>query len=113
MSHRIEQINALIRQQLNEILIKEFDLPKNCLVTITRVETVKNLTHSKIFISVLPFIYTKKIVDKLNQASGFIQSLLYKKLFIKPLPKIHFSADITEQKANEIETLLDNIKNGD
>ena len=110
MSRRILQLNSLIQQELAKLLTEKIDLPNNCIATITQVDTEKNLRHAKIWVSVLPFIYTRKIIDKLNKSSKYLQFLLYKKLTLNPLPKIHFAADITEQKASEIEKILDEIK---
>jgi ribosome-binding factor A len=110
MSHRLKQINNLIRQELDKLLLRELNLPKNCLVTITKVETSKDLRHAKIWVSILPFKYTGKIIRKLNLISGHLQFLLNKKLVLKPLPKINFMADTTEREAYEVEKLLDKIK---
>lgn len=110
MSHRILQINELIRQELGRLLLIEIDFPKNCLATITGVDTSKDLRHAKVYITVIPVSYTKKILDKLTKSSGRLQFLLNKKLTMKPLPRLSFVIDEMEKKATEIESLLDQIK---
>ena len=47
MSNRIEKVNSLIQTELSQIFLKEVDFPKNILATITRVETVPNLSETK------------------------------------------------------------------
>lgn len=113
MSHRLAQVNELIRHEVSTLLLTEFEFPKNCLVTITRVETTPDLRQAKILLSVIPGIYTGKILEKLKGQAGHIQFLLNKKLALKPLPRISFKIDQTEQKAAEIEELLDRIKETD
>jgi len=110
MSHRLAQINELIRQQLNQLLLTEFEFPQGCLVTIVRVETSRDLRHAKVWISVMPTHYIKKVLTKLNSQIGHLQFLINKKLLIKPLPRLRFAIDDTESKAQEIEQLLDQIK---
>lgn len=110
MSHRIYQINEVIKQHLNSFILTEIEFPKNCLATITRVETTKDLRQAKVWISVMPTAYTKKILGKFNHQIGRLQHLLNQKLSMKPLPKLRFLIDDTEQKAFEIEELLDRIK---
>jgi len=110
MSERILRINDLIRQHVNELLLTEVDFPHGCLATIVKVETSKDLRHSKIFISVLPVKYTSKVIDKLKQNIGKIQHQLKKRLSLKPLPRISFAIDRTEKEASDIEQLLDSIK---
>ena len=110
MSHRILQINEVIRKELGHLLLSEIDFPKNCLVTIMAVETSRDLHYAKVFISVMPVAYTKKILDKLAARSGHLQFLLNKKLTMKPLPRLNFVIDDSEKKAADIEDLLDRIK---
>ena len=64
MSHRINQVNELIKQELNDLLVSELEFTKGCLVTITAVETSKDLRHAKIWVSVLPGYLLKKALDK-------------------------------------------------
>ncbi len=110
MSHRISQVNEVIKQHLNSFILTEIEFPKNCLATIVRVETSKDLRHAKVWISVIPTVYTKKILDKFNHRVGHFQYLLNQKLSTKPLPQLRFLVDETEKKASEIEALLDRIK---
>jgi ribosome-binding factor A len=110
MSHRLEQVSELIRHELSGLLLTEMEFPKGCLVTIVRVETSKDLRHAKVWISVMPFYLSKKILDKLRKNIGQLQFLLNKRLSFKPLPRINFAIDQTEQKASQIDELLDRIK---
>jgi len=110
MSHRIAQINELIRQELSILFLTEVEFPKGCLVTIMRVETSKDLHYAKVWLSIMPVYYTKKILDILKANVGHLQFLLNKKLTMKPLPRLYFAVDETEKKAAEIEELLDRIK---
>jgi ribosome-binding factor A len=110
MSHRIEQINELIRQELGQLILTEIELPKNCLATIVGVESSKDLRHAKVWLSVIPGQYKKKILDKLNLNIGHLQFLLNKKLSIKPLPRLRFVIDETEDRAQGIEEILDRIR---
>ncbi|MDD2807701.1 MAG: 30S ribosome-binding factor RbfA [Patescibacteria group bacterium] len=110
MSHRLEQINELIRHELNRLILTEIDFPKNCLVTIISINTSKDLRHAKVLISVLPAFYTKKVLAKLAVNAGHLQYLLNQRLSMRPLPRLAFRIDETEKKAAAIEELLDRIK---
>ncbi len=110
MSHRIEQINELVRHELGQIILTEIEFPKDCLMTIVGVESSKDLRHAKVWISVIPGKYKKKALDKLNLNIGHLQFLLNKKLTMKPLPRLRFVIDDTEMKAQGIEEILDRIR---
>lgn len=109
MSHRIAQVNELIREELNKLLLTEVDFPKGCLVTITAIETSKDLGYAKVWISILPVKFTQKVLAILNHNIGHLQFLLNKKLSLKPLPRLNFAIDETEKRAAEIEQLLNKI----
>ncbi|MFA5021747.1 MAG: 30S ribosome-binding factor RbfA [Patescibacteria group bacterium] len=110
MSHRIFQVNELIRQELSKLFLTELEFPSDCLVTILKVETSKDLRNAKVWFSVLPVKYTKKVSNKLNSNSGHLHFLLKKKLSMNPLPRLFFAFDDTEAKAADIESLLDRIR---
>lgn len=110
MTHRIAQVNELLRHEVNDLLVSELELPQGCLVTITAVETSKDLRHAKIWVSVLPAYLIPKALDKLKANVGHLQFLLNKRLATRPLPRIRFVVDKTEEQASEIEQLLDRIK---
>ena len=54
MSERMELVNANIHKYIDEYILREIDLPRDLFVTLTRVETTKDLKFSKIFLSVIP-----------------------------------------------------------
>lgn len=110
MSKRIAQVNSLLESELSQILIRELELPKNCLATLTRVKTTQDLREARVWISILPEGETRRVFKELNKKKKEIQNLLYKKLFIKPLPKLEFKIDKTEVDASRMEQLLDNLK---
>lgn len=110
MFHRLPQVSELIRQELGSLILTEIEFPKNCLVTIMKVEASKDLRYAKVWLSVMPVAYTKKVLTKLTANAGRLQYRLNKKLSMKPLPRLNFAIDETEAKAAQIEELLDRIK---
>ena len=110
MPHRIQRINQLIREQISQILLKEFDIPLGTLITITRVETSKDLENSKLYISVLPEKETQGILDLLNRRNYFFHKRLKKILKIKIIPNIEFRKDERTAQADRIEEILEKLK---
>jgi len=109
MSYRIFQINELIQKELGNIIIKEFEFPKDCLGTITEVETSKDLRHAKIWISIFPIRHAKKALQALQKKSPRLQFMLNKRLHMKPLPQIRFVQDTTGIQAHHIDEALDKL----
>lgn len=113
MSKRIEQINALLQQIIAEIFIENIEFEPGVLATITRVDTAADLGHTKIFVSVLPLAKKKEALDKIRKSIFEIQKIVFSKLKIAHVPRLHFFIDETEERAEHIEELLDKIKEED
>lgn len=106
MSNRIEKINDLVRQNVDEILLKELSLKEGIFITIAKVDTTPDLRYTRIFVSIFPEKEISYAIKTLEKELYKIQGLLNKKLHLRPLPKVEFKLDTTEQKADEIEKLL-------
>lgn len=110
MKLRIQKINELLKHEISEIILKEFDFSKDIMVTIIEVGTSSDLRQTKVKISVMPFLRAEKILKVLNSQVFNIQKLLGKKLKIKIIPKIQFQLDSSEEKVSRIEQLLKKTK---
>lgn len=104
-SRRLEKINELIHRFIGEFLRKE--LETDSLVTISRVETSANGQHSTIGITVFPFNKSAEAVTEIEKNIYEIQQKLNRGLRIRPVPKIRFELDESEEKGSKI---LDVIK---
>jgi len=110
MTKRIQRLNQLIKEELGKILLREGDFPKGIFITITRVETLANLSEAKVWISVLPEVQAEKIVKILNKRVYFLQQKLNKILKIKFVPKISFWIETKTKEAARIEEILERLK---
>ena len=110
MSDRMAKVDELIAQQLGQIIISEVELPKEAIVTITKVKTSPDLKQAKVFLSILPESEQKRIMSLLiNQAYEF-QKILNERLTLRNTPKLKFFIDDSGQQAAELERLLDSLK---
>jgi len=107
VSLRIQKVNELLKRELGKILLKELDISKNILLTITHVETTGNLIESNIFVSTIPEKQEKETLKFLNKEIYNIQQLLNKRLYMRPVPKIKFCLDEQLRQASEIERILE------
>ena len=87
------------------------EFSKNVLVTITRVETSRNLIDTRVYVSVLPENQSQGIFEILNRRIFHIQQLLNRRLRMRPIPKIMFVGERETAQASRIEQLLEEIKN--
>ncbi len=111
MDNRISRVNQLIREELSQIILKEFDFPSNILITLTRVETTSNLIQVKVYISVIPEKKTKEILQRLNRQIYQLQQKLNRRLKMRPVPRICFKEEKETSEAGRIEEILEELKN--
>lgn len=109
-SERIKKINSLIKEELAKIILKEIEFPKETFVTLTRVETTKDLKESKVFISCFPEEKAKEILKILNNHIYSIQKMIDKKLVMRKIPKINFLREEKVAQAARIEEILEKLK---
>ena len=110
MSKKISQINELLKRMIGEIILKDFDMPIDSLITVTRVETQANLLKSKVYLNIIPQGKEKEIIASLRKYIYYIQQRVNKQLKIRPVPKILFTAEKDIDKAIRVEELLTKIK---
>ncbi len=106
MKFRDQRAGQLIRDELSKIIAREIEI-NDALMTITEVEVDKKLDTAKVRISVLPAEKAKEVFDLLNKARARLQIILFKKLNMRPTPRIQFEIDRgLENAANVEKTLL-------
>jgi ribosome-binding factor A len=106
---RIQKVNKLIKQHLAEIFARKLSLKPGIFLTVSKVDTSPDLRYTQVFISVFPFKESDYAIKTLSKENYSIQGLLNKKLSMRPLPRIKFELDPTEEKADEIEKILINL----
>lgn len=110
MSNRIEKVNALIKNELGKILLRDVDFPQGVLVTITHVDNSPNLSEAKIYVSVMPDEKIDKVFEILNRRIYDIQQVLNRRLNMRPIPRIEFKKEEKTKKAAQVEELLEELK---
>lgn len=109
MTQRIQKINKLVKQHLGEILTREVSIKPGVFLTISKVDTTQDLRYTRVSISVFPFRESNYVIKTLTKEMYPIQGSLNKKLNMRPLPRLQFIIDETEERADEIEKILQEI----
>jgi len=104
--HRKEKVGSLIQRELSAILAREVEFPEGTLVTISDVDVTPDLGEAKIGVSIIPSESVERVMKNLTKLRGFLQTLLTRKLNIKPMPHISFEIDRGSENAARIDKLL-------
>jgi ribosome-binding factor A len=113
MHSRITQLNDLIRDTLSDLLVRELSLKQGVILTVTHVSTAKNLRSTHASVSVFPEGERDYAMKTLAHEGRLLQKFLHRKLSTRPLPKLFFELDTTEEHADVIEHLLRDIRESD
>jgi len=109
--YRMQQINALIKQEVSRILTERVRDPRIDMVTITEVRTTPDLQLSRIYFSVLD--EEQKLEgarEGLERASGFIRKLLGERLTIRYTPELKFYYDESTARGDRIMRTLKDLR---
>jgi ribosome-binding factor A len=114
MSVRAEKVSEEIKHKLPGVLSKDLMGLNLGLVTVTKVETTKDLRTSKIFIS---FLGNKETADKcLEKVAARMKQIrmhLSAELYLRYMPELLFYHDDSSEYASKIEELIKQIHKDD
>ncbi|MBU0707726.1 ribosome-binding factor A, partial [Patescibacteria group bacterium] len=60
VTKRIAQVNELLRQELGRIFSRELELPRDCFITISKVETSPDCEHARAWIKIFPTSFNEE-----------------------------------------------------
>lgn len=112
MTRRTERLNDQLREEISDLLFRELRDPRiGGLVTITEVDVTVDLSHAKVFVSVLGTDEEKtSTLRALTAASRFLQRELTRRLTIRRMPELEFMADNSMEHGARINILIDQAK---
>ena len=104
----IEKIKSLIARNVKDIISQEIQNEHIGFMTITNVEVSSDHSYCKIYVSFLN--NSKKSLEILDRAKGYVRSALAKRVNFRRVPEISFVLDDTFEKQQRFEALLNKDK---
>lgn len=112
-SFRNDRIQEEMKRILDQILREELSDPRlNATYSITHVEVTKDLSHAKVYVSVLEDELKEGVFKALKSASGFIRHELMQKMIIRYTPALQFIQDNNIEYGIRINQLLKQVGAG-
>lgn len=106
-SNKMERVDSELLRELNNIIAYELKDPRlSSMVTITEVETAKDLKTAKVYVSVLEDNNINDVLEALNKSNGFIRKQLFDRLKIRMVPHFTFIADNSIAYGFKIDKIL-------
>jgi ribosome-binding factor A len=107
-SERMRRVDESIRQVIGDALASDLKDPRVGFVTVTDVKTSADLSHARVYVSVLgePEVREDTLVG-LRSAHGYLQGCLARELKLKRTPTLEFSYDDTTDRAMRVDALIE------
>ena len=115
MTNRQKKINALLLQDLAEILhifLRKENI-KNLIVSVTAVRVTTDLQVAKVYLSVFPFSDASRILGLMEEQGGAIKNRLAVRIRnqLRIVPNLLFFIDDSLQQIEKIDRSLQNPEN--
>ena len=108
---RMRRVDEAIRQVIGDAMAGELKDPRVGFVTVTDVRTSADLSHARVYVSVLGDEQQRQAsLEGLRSAHGFLQRQLASELHLKRTPTLEFSYDDTTDRALRVDALLAEIE---
>ena len=101
---RALRVTELLHQEIAELIRTEVKDPRLGLVTVTGVDLTPDYAHATVHFSVLPDDDERvaETLRGLRAASGFLRSLIGRRVRIHTTPELHFVHDASAQRGIEM-----------
>ena len=104
---RSDRLASQIQRSLAGLVQSGLKDPRLSQPSILEVQVSKDLSHARVFFSVLDPAAAADCLQALNRASGFLQHELGKSLKSRVTPKLSFVYDDTDIRGRELADLID------
>lgn len=111
MSTRQEKLQELLREEISDILLREFKDPRLGFITITGTEITADMRHAKVYVSIMGTDEQKaENMAILKRAQHFTRQAFGRRVKMKVLPDIEFKLDTSVDKGIRMLELFEQIK---
>ena len=104
---RSERMASQIQRELASLIQTGLKDPRLSTPSILDVEVSKDLSHARVFFSVLQSEDAADCLAALNNASGFLQREIGKTLKARVTPRLSFIYDDTDIRGRQLSDLID------
>jgi ribosome-binding factor A len=109
-SGRPQKLGDLIQRELSQLVQQELRDPRVGMITITGVDVSPDLSHAKVFFTILNQESLEDAKRGLKRAAGFLRSQLAKRIKIYTTPELRFEYDASVERGDHLSRLIDSVR---
>jgi len=104
---RPQRLGDLIQREVSELIRLELRDPRVGMITITSVDVSPDITHAKIFFTVLEKEKLPETLEGLKRSAGFLRAQLAKRIKMYTTPELRFVYDESVERGDHLSRLID------
>jgi ribosome-binding factor A len=114
MTRRTERLNDLLRAEISDVILREVKDPRlGGIISITQVRVTPDLSHARIFVSVMGNEEERSAAFKaLNSARFFVRRELTHRIKMRRIPDLAFQRDDSLEQGAHLLSLIDKAREG-
>ena len=104
---RPQRLGDLIQREVSELLRLELRDPRVGMLTITSVDVSPDMSHAKIFFTLLEKDKLADTLHGLKRSAGFLRSQLARRIKMYTTPELRFEYDESVERGDRLSRLID------
>jgi ribosome-binding factor A len=109
-ANRLNRVNEELKKEISNIISYELKNPEATgLITVTKVKITPDFKYAKVYVSILNSKNNEKTMETLKKSSGFIRSLVAKRVNLRITPELVFEIDDSIEYGMKIDSILKDL----
>ena len=104
---RAQRLGDLIQREVSDLIRLEVRDPRVGMITVTSVDVSPDMSHAKVFFTVLERDKLQDTLDGLSRAAGFLRSQLARRIKMYTTPELRFEYDESVERGDRLSRLID------
>ena len=109
---RPQRLGDLIQREVSDLIRLEVRDPRVGMITITSVDVSPDMSHAKIFFTMLEKEKLPETLAGLARCAGFLRSQLARRIKMYTTPELRFAYDESVERGDHLARLIESTKTG-
>jgi len=107
---RPQKLGDQIQRELSDLIRLELRDPRVGMLTITSVDVSPDLSHAKVFFTMLEKDKLEDTLHGLKRSAGFLRSQLARRISLYTTPELRFKYDASVEYGDRLSRLIDSTR---
>ena len=99
----------LIQRELSDLIRRELRDPRVGMVTLTSVDVSPDMSHAKVFFTILDSGKKDETAKGLQRAASFLRAQLSRRMSMYTTPELRFVYDESVERGDRLSRLIDSV----